>query len=774
MTRPFSSILLSLGLSLVLIFKPLETSQACGWDPEDAYLGFSFFDPAIIDQPTFSPLFYSYDRWYDHSWQEPEGREQDVLGSWEGYFGPKVKRADIRRLLYSSNIEELKTIKDWVERQSKNLPDSLAENTLVQHWRKKKWSIPICYFMYTREVEPYVARRGDYWNEEPRDVSAMEELIADGLQKYEVIDDAFLKRRYAYQVVRLAHYAGMPADAVKLYDDLAGPLFDESAIAYWTMAQKAGALGKRGQHAQASYLFSRVFENNASQRMQSWQSFKVSTDQEWDAVMALCQNEEEKLTLHFMRAMDPTSFVLEEIKEMHRLSPGNPKLDMLLAREINKLEQELLTYHFKYEWPITIEREDHYAEAALKNLDLLSAWVGEHKGEMKSAALWEVADGYLSYMRGKFGAAKQALQTAKSLSTSEDMTQHITYMEWLLELSQVKKLGLRSEGNFYDRLQQMELGEDPHQLKERGERFLKEMYAHLFAKQGENGKAFLSTRSLYDLKTQPGMVRVKTMMAWIEDVQNREPTSFEREVLMEKLGDHPLSTLLEMKGTLELGRHQWDAAIATFEKIPAASVSKLDAFTLEIDPFIDQRWDCLECAEYEKMDKPTTKLELARKLKMLSETAASQVGMAAEASYSLGLATYNMSFFGTGWRAAAYTRSGSSWYDNIKEDPQAYLQEKYGIFLQLDMETPEKYFLQAAQQTEDEEFAARALFMAAKCEQNRYYMDGYKDDYPQSMNEKTAYRTHFKRLLDEYGETDFLKEAIRECGYLEMFEVLHD
>jgi hypothetical protein len=78
----------------------------------------------------------------------------------------------------------------------------------------------------------------------------------------------------------------------------------------------------------------------------------------------------------------------------------------------------------------------------------------------------------------------------------------------------------------------------------------------------------------------------------------------------------------------------------------------------------------------------------------------------------------------------------------------------------------------------DKEFIAKCAFMAAKCEQNRFYLDkGYLiDDNEYHGNceqnpeiKKENYRTYFKVLKDKYSKTKFYQQALKECKYFNYF-----
>ena len=69
--------------------------------------------------------------------------------------------------------------------------------------------------------------------------------------------------------------------------------------------------------------------------------------------------------------------------------------------------------------------------------------------------------------------------------------------------------------------------------------------------------------------------------------------------------------------------------------------------------------------------------------------------------------------------------------------------------------------------------------MAAKCEQNKFYVDKGHFEYniyyyPYDCEQKPEiklqnYRMYFKTLNDKYSKTKFFKEALKECKYFNYF-----
>jgi hypothetical protein len=190
--------------------------------------------------------------------------------------------------------------------------------------------------------------------------------------------------------------------------------------------------------------------------------------------------------------------------------------------------------------------------------------------------------------------------------------------------------------------------------------------------------------------------------------------------------------------------------------------------TLYTDPFIMNINDCHDCDW--KLENIThyTLLSFSNKMSELQDKASKENNSNKAADYYFLLANgyYNITFFGNSWNASAFSRDFNS--------PAYYDGSNYNFY---DCSRAEENYLKAARLTKKKEFAARCYFMAAKCEQNRYYNEVFSDKYSyyskseKEMNEleNEKYKTYFKKLVNDYSNTQFVKEALKECKYFNYF-----
>jgi hypothetical protein len=120
---------------------------------------------------------------------------------------------------------------------------------------------------------------------------------------------------------------------------------------------------------------------------------------------------------------------------------------------------------------------------------------------------------------------------------------------------------------------------------------------------------------------------------------------------------------------------------------------------------------------------------------------------AAAASFDLANGFYNMSYYG----------NGRDIYDTDHHNLGPRYDRERDAELSLNMNLAEKYYVQALNLTSNPEFKARAAFMAAKTEQNRFYNTERDVKAPQP-------HTYFKMLKDLLSNTKYYSEIISECG----------
>ena len=207
---------------------------------------------------------------------------------------------------------------------------------------------------------------------------------------------------------------------------------------------------------------------------------------------------------------------------------------------------------------------------------------------------------------------------------------------------------------------------------------------------------------------------------------------------------------LELKAINDLYAGRFQAAADGFQQ----AGGDVAGLPLEADPFVGRLVDCLDCDSADPKRVKYTRLSFVQRLVKLAGQAERAGAEGAQASLLLGNAFYNMSYFGNG-RIVYHTE-----HRNFPNRSPLTLQTALA----------EKYYKRVLDKSSDRELQAKACFMAAKTEQNRYFAARFKDDKEVSDPRlQTHSPIYFQRLKDQYADTKYYQEVVRECSYFRFY-----
>ncbi|MBL7827097.1 MAG: hypothetical protein JNJ57_10730, partial [Saprospiraceae bacterium] len=320
------SILLLPLLFLTTSFGPFYPKKAekpgncAGVSP---FYGYTFLDPDIIHKSgAYAPFFTRWDDYYERYYfnQTEDIQKSENIQEWRERFCGQPLPEDIAYVVYEADISEIAGLHTAAADPQKKapLPYRLGGNTFAEMIALNGCTEVTAYLMFAKKCETYVGPKSSGWNSGDRLVPQMLDLIQEGVDRFKDTQSQFLRMRYAYQLVRMAHYAGDYPYAVDLYNYLL-PKIDRkkpSIIYFWTLGHLAGALQKMGKYPEAAYRFSLVFRFCPSKRAQAYRSFLIRNDDDWKKTLALCQSDAEKSTLYILRAGGARTFLLDDILQV--------------------------------------------------------------------------------------------------------------------------------------------------------------------------------------------------------------------------------------------------------------------------------------------------------------------------------------------------------------------------------------------------------------------------------------------------------------------------
>ena len=333
-------------LLLPILFAPGYLLGTCG--PAPASYAYRFLNPRVVSYDSeLAPFFLHFGEVYRDQLEQPAGlQRRENIAEWQERFCDVADATEIEAIIYGDNLALLERLADLLRQASPkvaDLPLPLQSNAFARHLLEANCEEVVAYLLFAKRCEPHVVARSDAFARGTQDRPAMEQLLETGLADFPKVESHYVRLRYAYQLIRLAHYLKEYAYVGELYAYLMPKIDADPSLVYdWVEGHRAGALQSLGDYAQSAYLYSRIFERSASKRESAYLSFSIQTDAQWKEALLLCQNDHERATLHVLRAHNGRAVVLEEMRAIYDYEPRNTALELLTMRELQELEAELL------------------------------------------------------------------------------------------------------------------------------------------------------------------------------------------------------------------------------------------------------------------------------------------------------------------------------------------------------------------------------------------------------------------------------------------------
>lgn len=753
---PLATVLLSTICSLM----PRSLAGDCG-PGGPVFYGYEFLSAAIVgQQASLAPFFLKFGEVYDNFFRPAEAiQAENNLSEWNERFCEEATLPDLQYIIYQSSVGELEGLRTIIAYQKNPLQalrgTFLYDNSFARHLVRYGCTETIDYLIFAKRCEPYVLARNP-WEGEFRDEGGMRNLIADGRRQFNQTESHYIRLRYAYQLIRLAHYLKDYALTLQLYEELMPKIDNEpSLIDWWIEGHRAGALLSLGDNVKASYLYSRIFAECPSKRESAFRSFTITSDEEWERCLLLCKTDREKATLYVLRAQSQDARLLDEMRNIYALDPTHPALELLLVREMQQLEKDLLGTSFN---PRRADNRRDFGiprPVAGQRVVALQRFVRQALEEEAIARpdLWMVALGYLETLAGDYYFARQTFDTAEDIVENDTLRNQLAAFRMVLDVLAIDSVNGQREQAFY-RLRRDPLFQQYPDL----DKLVRDKFQVVYNQTGEQGKAFLLRYGLDQLKPNPQIEIIDNLL---QLARSEDKNRFEEQLISKRGGGTIENDLLDMKATYYLGMLQLEAAYEIFKEIPRTAWDNYGQYA----PYIQRLNDCVHCRLPDSVQL-FNKGEMLENIIDLEYQARSETNAdrAAILFLRVGFAYYNLTYFSYNWRAADYFRSGSSIQRVLRnkgENVFDYPGFPYGNREVFDCSRARYYFDRARMLARDPEIQARAAFWAAKCERNDFY----------TQPTPAAGRTYenFRFLATNFADTDFYQTAIAECKYFAAF-----
>ncbi|MDY0051816.1 MAG: hypothetical protein RBR65_04675 [Aliarcobacter sp.] len=707
------------ALTLILIFSISLFSCAGGWDynqKEFIFLEHRKQPFSNISEDIKSPNVYN-----TIYWKYEEDNKKKNIQEWQKQLNNSFSDEQIEDFVYKR--KNLDLIKD------KEIQD---------------------YLLFVNAQENHVTDNYYMSVEDKKKLKDYNLLLKEAIAKIDTVNSSYLKLRYFYLALRLAHFKKQ--EPLVLYEKYKYLLDskDNTIVKDWIQGLYAGALVKKEQVVQGVYEFTKLFDADKINWHLSYYNFHhIKTNEQWNELQKLAHNNDEKTKIYALRALNENSNVLEELQNIYTIDKNSKWFDFVLYREL------LDTQHF-FDQHSSIERIIPYK----KYIDYLKTI---NKDDMY---LVDLSLAYFNLYENNF---IEASNIEKKLLNKYPNSHEVKTFSYILYLQKLEKIDKKDENIIFDKMQKL-IKDEISSTSIHNYTFV--VLEKLYLKQNDKFYAFLASNINYlneasfDLKL---LEKFKTFME--EPKQSKIQEHFAKRYLEQNMLKNENDKFI-LNDNLKKAKTKLLINNLKFEE--ALKLNSIYLLSLvQFNPFNGLIKGNNRSG---KQDVLTIKSFLEKTILIKSELAKNP--NSSMDNYLFANALYNLSYFGNANILTTVYRSVYSFNDkNLQK-------EKIDLAI--------KYYTKALENSKEKEFKAKITYMLAKAELALYdinYATKTTDYFNKELsrfelerywfyNNKKVYNSYIKNnygkyfdiLKKDYNNTKYYKEIIKECANLRIYQ----
>jgi hypothetical protein len=568
---------------------------ACSDGGGEDYYYYNLFNQEITDAPEYSPFLMTID--YGLYEARTKYSKNENIEDWAKYLN--ISYDNSHYLVFESSKKSV----DQLTKIGKSSDDKLA---FANADFIKKNRQALLYLSYAKYLEPYMFHNTieiegawDYEKGEKNPAQLDYDKVKNVLVKsWNAETDIDLKIRYAYQLVRFAHYTNRYKEAVSLFKKYVEVLNTKSVMYYYALDQKAGAERGLGNLIQANYDFFEVFSHTKNKKESAYISMNFTEDLDFNKLLKNAKTDQEKMDLYLLIGFKDFSNPLAAMRQIIKINPNADQAKILFARAINLIERTHLLMNFN-------EGEEagkipFFVSGGYMTPELSASFMNDviqlgkaQAAVSKDADFWNLSVAYLTIINRDFVNSENFLSKVNS-KTSNYLAQK-DVIATFLELNKIEKITPEIEQNLikkYGGLLNFELvypkdyeyGEEIFTKEELAKSKMKELVKDILANryflQGNKAKAFLLHNSIEDFSNN---VNWELLNDFERLNTKTNKTSFEKYLTeniyfddynpdtyrsVKKKSKFVLADFLsDYKGTLYLKEQKFDLAKIEFSKV---------------------------------------------------------------------------------------------------------------------------------------------------------------------------------------------------------------
>ncbi|NOQ74527.1 MAG: hypothetical protein GQ574_21125 [Crocinitomix sp.] len=736
---------------LLLLSSQSQIANACSYYPYGEDIRFSLFSPNISDEMDLEALFYSATYLNQYSFDQLRGPNENI-DEWYSYLDGAFEKVVIDELIYKSSY---------------NKPSPKLNANQFYNFLKKEENVALKeYLLFAKKIEHLLYT--DYWDTKTaEDIANSKIALEIAVNQSQAAKTEWLKLRYAYQGVVLAYYLKADKRVISIYDNEIAPLKSESIIAKWSLFYKANNIDDKYERYR---LWAIIFEKSRTKNEYIFKRFPTG-EAEVAEILEHCQSNEEKAAVYGILAFKNPARAYDQIVKMVDLNPKTSLLNLLLVREINKMEDWYYTdrytgygravqsYWYGSEDDIRFKFIDEKNfEADKKYLTKIKRWATNISTEKTTTnkGLWFTSLAYMSFMLDDAAGVNFYSNKANKYDSDKVIKAELKTIELLSFVKFNPVVDTDYQDELYEKLDEIKLYKNELYNYDRfrgqimmaiSRKYLEHnnvVMAALFETKVDGGTQELyqdwdsQTYQAFNLLNQNA--QSSDMDAFFELWNKKEKTNLETYLLD---GLEPFEwRFTDLWGTTYLREDNLEMALKIYETIPDSvwQVTNHDYHyyyqqELNANPF-ETRFS--SSAMSEDRTSSYTKPEFVRKLIDIKKEAETNTKDRAYNYMLLGNAYYNMTYNGNSWYYTEYawsTSDGNQYYAVNHRYRNSGQNTNY-----VTGDRAKKYYKLAEETSKNPEFSAFCYRLQFKCLTLRTSF----------AQEKHALSKYKERFIDKY------------------------
>ncbi|KDN55139.1 hypothetical protein [Flavobacterium seoulense] len=746
----FSSVLL-LAYSVI---------YACGGGDwfEDWYYN-SNFTPEIFVDKSYSPLFLSGEVFYKIGFDtEHNSRFNDeITADWEKYLSGSMNAETVKFFLVDQSVKDIEELNAFYVSKKEN--ESSKKWTKIFNLKDKRNKAFLNFLFLAKQVEKASVGE-EYWGYDPVQVKVFSDSkTLTALEKeYKTTSDSFLKNRYWFQTLKAYFYNANKEKTIDFFTKTEASV-PKNTLYYRALSYVAGLYHKEKEYAKSNYLYSQVFDHCPAMRVVAAYSFHPQDESDWNQSLALAKTNKEKAALwaiHGYYKDEETA-----IAKIFELDPSSEHLNYLLTRLINNQENKTeLNYKDK---SVAENKKLQKAKLDQSTFNLVTKIAASNA--TNEPYLWNIALGYLQTLNGNYAKADEIYDVVEAkLPKTELASNQLRLLRFVNNLNKITLINPASEKTILKDLNWL-YNELPK----------KNLEDFRYYNASNWSKTYLS--SLY--KAQKKVVMTELFSHTNYDYTGKENSFYDNSQNLQAMKDFLLKsdkTEMEKIAQSVYGLKLRDISVfqavkATFaNKIPEAIVFMKETDSLQNqvllgNPFNGNIKDCHDCEHAAYQKRKFTQLQFLTLIQEMQDKVTKNEDLYNN-NLLLGNAFYNISHFGN---ARTFYEVNILGYGSSP----TYFRESIKRMI-VDCSVSKMYYQKALAAAVTKEQKAKCIYLLAKCERNDFYNERYyfkNKDYWEFYGDKLNFLAWngFQLLKNEYSDTKYYQDVIRECGYFNSY-----